>query len=132
MSEASFPRARIVQGNLPGNLTRNPPGDMPRNMARNLLTVALLVAVVCVTSGCNPFRRSAAKAGELCKESVGYSNAQQNPQLKIPAGLESPDTRNALRIPELNTPEPPPRTRGQGCLDEPPPYVIAKPKEPEA
>jgi hypothetical protein len=38
--------------------------------------------------------------------------------------------RNALRIPDLSTPEPPPRTKGQGCLDEPPSYVLPKPKEP--
>jgi uncharacterized lipoprotein len=95
-----------------------------------LLTVVLLSTVVCVTSGCNPFRKS--RANTVCKGPEGYSNVNSIPSLQIPAGLESPDTRAALRIPDLNTPEPPPRTKAQGCLDEPPPYVIAKPKEPEA
>ena len=95
-----------------------------------VLAVAGLAAVVCVTSGCNPFRRSQADA--VCKGPVGYTDASSVPALKIPAGLESPDTRQALRIPDLGTPEPPPRKQSQGCLDEPPPYVIAKPKEPEA
>jgi uncharacterized lipoprotein len=95
---------------------------------RMLLAVGLLSAIVCVTSGCNPFRRSHAEA--VCKGPAGYADAASVPPLQIPAGLEAPDTRGALRIPDLNTPEPPPRTRAQGCLDEPPPYVIAKPKEP--
>jgi uncharacterized lipoprotein len=98
--------------------------------AKALLAVSLLGAIVCVTSGCNPFRRSHADA--VCKGPEGYANATSMPPLKIPPGLESPDTRGALRIPDLNTPEPPRRTQSQGCLDEPPPYVIAKPKEPEA
>jgi uncharacterized lipoprotein len=97
---------------------------------RTLLGVALLATIVCMTSGCNPFRRSHADA--VCKGPEGYANATSVAPLKIPAGLESPDTRGALRIPDLNTPEPPPRTKAAGCLDEPPPYVIAKPKEPEA
>jgi uncharacterized lipoprotein len=94
------------------------------------MIVGLLTLVVAVTAGCNPFRRSQADA--ICKGPEGYADASSIAPLKVPAGLESPDTRAALRIPELSTPEPPPRTRGQGCLDEPPPYVIAKPKEPEA
>jgi uncharacterized lipoprotein len=97
---------------------------------RRVLATGFLVGVVCVTSGCNPFRRS--KADSICKGPEGYANAASLPALKIPAGLESPDTRGALRVPDLNTPEPPPRKQSQGCLDEPPSYVIAKPKEPEA
>ena len=46
------------------------------------------------------------------------------------AGLQAPDTRNALRIPDLSTPTPPARTKEQGCLDQPPPYTVAKPAEP--
>lgn len=97
---------------------------------RAFLGLALLGAIVCITSGCNPFRRSSADA--VCKGPTGYATATSVPSLKVPTGLESPDTRGALRIPDLNTPEPPARTKAQGCLDEPPPYVIAKPKEPEA
>jgi uncharacterized lipoprotein len=94
------------------------------------IAVGLLLAVVCATSGCNPFRRK--NADLVCKGPEGYAEAQSVPPLQIPAGLESPDTRNALKVPELNTPAPPPRKLSEGCLDEPPPYVIAKPKEPEA
>ena len=94
------------------------------------LTLSLALLAMLATAGCNPFRRSAGP--ELCKEPEGYANAAEGSNLKVPAGLESPDTRSALRIPDLNTPEPPARTKDQGCLDQPPPYVVAKPKEPEA
>ena len=93
--------------------------------------LSLTLLAVLVTSGCNPFRRNSATA-DLCKEPEGYSQAGEAATLKIPAGLQSPDTRNALRIPDLNTPTPPPRTKEQGCLDQPPPYTVTKPKEPEA
>jgi uncharacterized lipoprotein len=94
------------------------------------LTLAVAVLATLLTAGCNPFRRHSS-AQEVCKEPEGYAQAKEAKQLTIPAGLETPDTRSALRIPDLSTPEPPARTRGQGCLDEPPTYALpAKPKEP--
>ncbi len=95
------------------------------------LTLGLALLAVLVTAGCNPFRRHSA-AAELCKEPEGYAQAGEAKSLTIPPGLESPDTRSALRIPDLSTPPPPPRTKDQGCLDQPPPYTVVKPKEPEA
>lgn len=95
------------------------------------LTLAVLVLAALATAGCNPFRRHSA-GSELCKEPVGYADATEGKSLTIPAGLESPDTRNALRIPDLSTPEPPPRTKDQGCLDEPPSYQLPKPQTPES
>ena len=97
-------------------------------MKRALILMPVLMATV-ITAGCNPFRRHSS-ASELCKLPEGYSQAKEAKSLTIPAGLESPDTRNALRVPDLSTPETPPRTHGQGCLDEPPAYTLpAKPKE---
>ena len=95
------------------------------------LTLSLTLLAMLATAGCNPFRRHSAKA-ELCKEPAGYAQAVEGANLRIPAGLEAPDTRNALRIPDLSVPPQPPRTKDQGCLDQPPTYTIAKPKEPEA
>ena len=70
-------------------------------------------------------------ANEVCKEPEGYAQATEAQTLTIPAGLESPDTRNALRVPDLSTPEPPVRKKNEGCLDEPPNYTLPpKPKEP--
>ena len=102
-------------------------------MQRPLTLAPVLLALLATTltiAGCNPFRRHSS-ADELCKEPEGYAHAKEAKTLVIPAGLESPDTRNALRIPDLSTPEPPGRKKGQGCLDEPPNYTLPpKPKEP--
>jgi hypothetical protein len=56
-----------------------------------------------------------------CSAPSGYGNDQTLPPLEIPGGLEPPDTRNALKIPELKEPERP-RTEADGCLEEPPSY----------
>jgi uncharacterized lipoprotein len=99
-------------------------------LKKSLTLVPLLLVVLAVTlAGCNPFRRHAGP--KLCKEPEGYAQATEAKTLTIPAGLESPDTKNALRIPDLNTPEPPARKKSEGCLDEPPSYALPpKPKEP--
>ena len=52
--------------------------------------------------------------------------------LKIPAGLDAPETNNALRIPALNEPAPPARKGKDPCLDEPPSFKVAKPAAPQA
>ena len=71
--------------------------------------------------------------GNVCEKPGVYTLAESAPSLKIPVGLQSPDTRQALRIPELNTPEPPPRRKGDACLDEPPKYTTPTgPKPPPA
>jgi len=55
------------------------------------------------------------------------------PPLKIPSGLDAPDTTNALRLPPLNEPAPAPRKGKQPCLDEPPPFKVTPPgKTPQA
>ena len=94
-------------------------------------TLCFTLLAVTLTAGCNPFRRNSADA-ELCREPEGYANAAEEPSLRVPPGLQAPDTRNALRIPDLNTPAPPQRTKEQGCLDQPPPYTVERPAEPQA
>lgn len=68
--------------------------------------------------------------GSSCYEPPPYTTAESAPPLEIPSGLDAPDTRNALRIPELKEPAPPPRKPGQPCLDAPPRYEVVK--KPEA
>lgn len=43
------------------------------------------------------------------------------PALRVPVGLEMPNTAEALRVPELNEPERP-RQATDACLDQPPSY----------
>lgn len=61
-----------------------------------------------------------------CKQdNKAYVGAKELPPLKAPPGLEPPNTRNALKVPELTTPE---RVRGKNepCLDAPPPFAPQK------
>ena len=56
-----------------------------------------------------------------CKEpQVGFDSQNRAP-LKVPAGLDAPDTRNAIKIPPLTEPERP-RTPQEPCLTLPPRY----------
>jgi uncharacterized lipoprotein len=77
-----------------------------------------LLALLLGTSGCATFRNKS------CHEEQAYMKAKTVPPLTIPAGLDAPDTTNALRLPTLNEPAPPPRTGKQPCLDEPPPFKV--------
>jgi uncharacterized lipoprotein len=79
---------------------------------RNLVLVALAAALL--LSGCKHL------GGGGCSKPEGYAGAEDLPPLRIPGGLDGPDTRGALRIPELNEPEAPRDPKG-GCLEDPPP-----------
>ncbi len=56
-----------------------------------------------------------------CDAPPSHGSDETIPPLEVPAGMDPPDTRNALKIPELTEPERP-RTEAEGCLDEPPSY----------
>jgi uncharacterized lipoprotein len=101
------------------------------------LAVLLLASLAIVAaSGCNGMRKvgNAALPGQpfqpkqklVCKQdNKDYIGAKEMPPLKAPDGLEPPDTRNALKIPQISAPE---RVRGreETCLDAPPPFSTAK------
>jgi uncharacterized lipoprotein len=92
--------------------------------------IVLLLLVLPLVGGCHIFRSASAKA---CHGSQPYQKAQSVPPLKIPGGLDAPDTTNALRLPALNEPPPTPRKGSQPCLDEPPPFKVTQPaKTPQA
>jgi len=59
-----------------------------------------------------------------CQGPQAYLGAKSVAPLKIPAGLDAPETNNALRIPALNEPAPPARKGKEPCLDEPPPFKV--------
>jgi hypothetical protein len=66
------------------------------------------------------------RQNNTCNDPQPYANARSIAPLKTPVGLSAPDTRAALRIPDLNEPPPPPRTRSDPCLDTPPSFVVPK------
>jgi uncharacterized lipoprotein len=69
--------------------------------------------------------------GATCKQdNKDYVGAQDLPPLKAPPELQAPDTRNALKVPPLNTPERV-RSRNEPCLDVPPPFASPKTTEPQ-
>ncbi len=61
-----------------------------------------------------------------CDKPQPYQSARQAEPLRVPAGDDLPDTRNALKIPDLKSPELP-REPGT-CLDHPPPYGQDRPQ----
>ena len=87
----------------------------------------LACGALCLTlAGCHlmhPFRNMA----YACHKRQPYMGQTSVPPLVIPAGLDAPDTTNALHLPALNGPAPPPRKGREPCLDAPPPYKVPKP-----
>ena len=89
-------------------------------MATGFVCLALLLGV----SGCHLFKNKLSY--KSCNERQSYAGERSVAPLKIPLGMDAPDTANALRLPPLNEPAPPPRARNAPCLDEPPSFKVAK------
>jgi len=83
---------------------------------RNCLRRLALIAAVLPVAGCAWLP----DAYTGCEEAQPYQSARQAEPLRVPAGADQPDTRAALRIPEVKNPELPPEP-GR-CLDHPPIY----------
>jgi uncharacterized lipoprotein len=92
---------------------------------RSLLWLGPLMLTL---GGCHPFRHFT----YACHKQQPYMQASSIAPLKVPPGLDAPDTTNALRLPALNEPAPPPRKGKDPCLEEPPPFVIPKRAPPQA
>lgn len=90
---------------------------------RNRMTRAWIATAACVLcAGCGLLP----DAYSGCDEPKPYESATQAAPLKVPAGADAPDTRNALRIPEVPAPKLP-REPGR-CLDHPPAYGGSRPQ----
>jgi uncharacterized lipoprotein len=97
-------------------------------MTYRIALIALVAIASMGLSGCKHLRQMA----KSCHETKPYQRAASIAPLKIPAGLDTPDTTNALKIPALNAPEPPARKKADPCLDEPPPFNVPKQAPPQA
>ncbi len=80
----------------------------------------LIIAAAVIASGCHRFSRSVLD----CHRPQEYQSAVQMLPLKVPAGLDTPNTQGALVIPELDV-SPPPPAPNAACLDAPPRYKPA-------
>ena len=90
---------------------------MKHNLLRvsSLITAALLLAL----SGCSWMHHGRHSA--RCLEPAVGGEAKNMPPLKVPSGLDAPDTRNAIKVPPLEEPERP-RAAGEPCLSMPPSF----------
>lgn len=91
-----------------------------------LIRVIALGTLAVTASGCKSLLHSKA-----CLKPGGYVDARNEQPLKVPAGMDAPDTRGALKIPELPQPAKA-RTAADGCLDAPPKYEAPKASKPAA
>jgi uncharacterized lipoprotein len=86
--------------------------------------VAPVIALAGLSSSCGLFHST-----KDCEKPQAYESSQSIARLKIPPGLDAPDTKEALTIPDVNAPEAP-RNASGGCLDEPPQYRSEVPASP--
>jgi uncharacterized lipoprotein len=86
----------------------------------SLERILVLVGVSALMSGCHLF----GKLNPDCHSPQEYQHALSAPPLKVPAGLDSPNTTGALVIPAV-TDAPPPPGPHDTCFDVPPRYQPA-------
>ncbi|MDP9083441.1 MAG: hypothetical protein M3N50_06705 [Pseudomonadota bacterium] len=86
--------------------------------------VFLWISTAALLSGCHLF----SKLTPDCHASQEYQRATQVAPLKVPAGLDSPNTEGALVIPAA-APAPPPAGPRDACMDVPPRYKAAPPNK---
>ena len=77
--------------------------------------VLILIAAATLASGCHLF----GKLTPDCHTPQEYQRAGQVAPLKVPPGLDSPNTKDALVIPTVELAPPPPGPK-DACLDVPP------------
>jgi uncharacterized lipoprotein len=86
--------------------------------------VFMLIAAAALMSGCHLF----SKLTPDCHTPQEYQRAGQVAPLKVPEGLDSPNTQGALVIPAVAMALPPPGPKDT-CLDVPPHYEPAPPNK---
>ena len=82
--------------------------------------VLMLIAAGALLSGCHLF----SKLNPDCHSRQEYQHALSAPPLKVPPGLDSPNTAGALVIPAVSDVPPPPGPNDL-CNDVPPRYKPA-------
>ena len=86
--------------------------------------VLMVVAAAALMSGCHLF----GKLTPDCHTRQEYQRAGQVPPLKVPTGLDKPNTQGALVIPTVELAPPPPGPK-DACLNVPPRYQPAPPNK---
>jgi hypothetical protein len=89
-------------------------------MLKGLRNVVAVTAMGLGLSSCHMFH-SLTHTCELDTDS--YQKANSVTPLRVPLGIDAPDSKSGLQIPALNEPAPPPRGPRDPCLDEPPKFT---------
>jgi uncharacterized lipoprotein len=84
----------------------------------------MLIAASALMSGCHLF----SKLNPDCHSKQEYQHALSAQPLKVPPGLDSPNTAGALVIPPVTDVPPPPGPKDT-CYDVPPRYKPAPPNK---
>ena len=85
-------------------------------------TLVLALTLSAALVGCHHMKA----VKNSCNKPARYATAKSVPSMRVPPGVDRPDTHTSLRIPDLNEPAPPPRTLRDPCLDTPPLYAVPK------
>lgn len=88
---------------------------IPMRVGVRVLCVLLAAASVASCS------RLGLRSRTACREPQLPATLVDNAPLKVGPGMDLPDTRNAVRVPELKEPEKP-RSKSDPCLSRPPAY----------
>jgi len=87
--------------------------------------IIILFGAATLLSGCH---RILSRLNPDCHVRQEYQQAAQLPPLKVPEGLDTPNTKDALVIPTVELAPPPPGPKDT-CLDVPPRYKPAPPNK---
>lgn len=79
--------------------------------------VLVVLAAAQLLGGCHLF----SKLNPDCHKTQDYQRASSAAPLKVPTGMDTPNTKDALTIPTVENAPPPPGPKDQ-CLDTPPRY----------
>jgi hypothetical protein len=91
---------------------------------RNVRSALILCLAAAALQGCAwmPWVHRNPNRVEKCREPALPALVPSIPLLKAPEGLDPPDTRNAVKIPDLTSPDKP-RSPKDPCLSTPPSYL---------
>jgi len=92
-------------------------------MLKGMRNVVVLAAAGLGLSGCHLLHSTYHSCTET---SDFYLKATSLPPLRVPVGIEPPDTKSSMQIPVLNEPPLPPRGPKDPCLDESPKFTEPK------
>ncbi len=99
-------------------------------MLKGLRNVAVMAAVGVGLSGCHAWR---SLTHSCVNDTDRYQQATSVPPLRVPLGIDPPDSKSALQVPVLNEPALPPRGPKDPCLEEPPKFTEPRgPRPPPA